>query len=566
MKITLKHVKAIKSIVIDLSKEIKDHEELSPQKIFNHKLWIWTPKVNLTNLLVESGINPDCILCTLKGKYKNDIYFLKNIMNEISVVVGYENMNDNSLHNYDYIPLPKSLQTPGEFPLSDKLKLPLKKVKPNSIQVSLCRTFKVSSWKKILTLSGFENVERKKSFYQIDEVLQKFKDFVLKEYKLSWDQFKIDFQNMVRYNETRVNDIILFKLLNRLPDKLNIKISHKNINRFSLGVFIIIFYDTEKTIEGVEEYLKNNILTIEKFSLNGRSIIKRKNNEGDIQEKMLRGYVDGFFGHGDYFGDNTTYRYINHNIEEQTRLYFSRIGLEIDSLRYLKNVINSKYNSKEKIWIKFRELVKKSLDTNQNCLTREYLEQNDPGFIRDCFRLEKIETNSWEKVLKEYGLSPDVWNNTYSMVSHRGFVFQKSVYDIFKSNLIEVNHESDLLENKFIHNKLISKGIKPDFIFNDFIIDCKFSISHNKNKIIGKESIQLDKYIKYFGKPVHVLTFNQNSDSFFLENGVLIKNINFKSDFRNWVKQHFNFEVSDKEMKSIFSRVNNIPFWKNIGN
>lgn len=559
MKKTQEQIKILQEIVLEI---MRKEGEISPNLIFSNKKWKWSKKINISDVLINSGINPDCVLETQRGKYKKDLVFLKKLIKEISFIIGKDNLNDNSMSKYGLIELPKSLETRGKFPFSTKHNIPKKKVNTNSIMRGICRTFDNKSWGEILKMCGYENSERKKHLFSQNEILELLKLFVEKEYNLNWNLFKDNFTEFIKPNELKTKNNKLFKLIHRLPEKLNIEVNNKHINQFSLGLFILIFSDSKNGINGIHDYLKVNEKKIETYSLESRLIKKRKGNEKDIQKSILQGYVNGYFGYEDYFGDTTLYRYINHNVKENSKIYFKKLGLETDSLRYLKSVIESKYNSKENIWKKFRELVSVSIQTNTNCLTREYLELNEPEFIKDCFRLEKIKTNSWEKVLREYGLSSDIWTNSYSIISHKGNIFQKSVFELIRKYLREVKEISQLNKNSFIHNKLISTGIKPDFVFNDIIVDTKLSVSIDKNKRIGEtERKQIEKYLTYFNKPVMIITLNQKEDYFKLDN-LKIKNINFKNDFKNWINSLFSITIRDSEISEVFSRVNNIPFWK----
>lgn len=558
MKKSQEQVKILQEIVLEI---IKTEKEISPNLIFSNKKWKWGKKINLSELLIKSEINPDCVLQTQKGKYYKDLGFLKKIMGELKTKVGRNNLNDNSLRNFGMIELPKSLETKGKFSFSNKLKIPKKKVNPNSIMTSLCRTFEMK-WGEVLELSGYKNIERRKHLFSHNEIIDSLKIFVETEYKIKWNSYKHDFHNCIKPHEFKTKNNKLFKLIHRIPEKLDININNKHISQFSLGLFTLMFIDSKGEISQIHEYINSIVKKIEIYSLEGRLIKKRKGNETDIQKSILQGYVNGYFGYGDYFGEPTLYRYINHNVKENSKLYIKKLGLETDSLRYLKSVIESKYNSKEKIWIKFRELVSTSIQTNTNCLTREYLETSDPDFIKDCFRVEKIKTNSWEKILKEYGLSSDIWSNSYSIISHKGNVFQRSVFELIGKYLKEVEQIPQLNKNSFIHNKLISKGIKPDFVFKDFIVDTKLSVSLDKDKRIGEtEREQIEKYQSYFKKPVIIITLNQN-EQYFRLNNLKIKNVNFKNGFKNWFESRFSVNINDTEISEVFSRVNNIPFWK----
>jgi hypothetical protein len=561
MNFSAEKIKITQEIIIELV-EKNGTFNISPKSIFSHKKWIGKNKINMSELLKKSGINPDCILDTQKGKYKKDNSYLKQLMIELASIVGKENLNDNSLHKYGLIEIPKSMQTIGDFPLSDKLKIPLKKINTNSLMRGICRTFDNLSWGEILNLCELKEFERKKSAFSPDEILVELRKFIEDENQIKWNIYVKKFPEFLKPSEFKNRNNKLFKLINRVPEKIKIKLKNKNINQFSIGLFILMYLEEKNDLAKINEHIFSIEKQIESYSLNSRLIKKRKGNEKDIQKSILEGYVNGYFGYKDYFGDQTLYRHINHQKNKNTKLFLKKMGIETDSLRILKSTIESKYNSKEKVWKKFRELVSISIQLNQNCLTREYLEKNEPDFIRDCFRLEKIETNSWEKVLSEYGLSPDIWSNSYSVISHKGNIFQKSIFELISKYLKEVKNISHLDNKSFIHNKLISTGIKPDFIFSEFIVDSKLSVSIDKNKQIGhSERSQIEKYSRYFNLPVYIITLNQNEEYFYIENHK-IKNINFRKDFKKWMNIEFSINISDKEIANVFTRVNNIPFWK----
>ena len=56
-----------------------DYDKFDSKYIFSHPLWTWNTKISLRNLLISVGINPDCVLSTKKGLYKNtENFFVYN--------------------------------------------------------------------------------------------------------------------------------------------------------------------------------------------------------------------------------------------------------------------------------------------------------------------------------------------------------------------------------------------------------------------------------------------------------------------------------------------------------
>ncbi|PVX46741.1 hypothetical protein C8C85_2621 [Flavobacterium sp. 103] len=567
MKISTNQIEIVKKIFTEYYANNSKVRLLTIKDIFDNSEWKGSVGISRVELLSRAGINPDCVLTSLKGRYSKDTSFLKSLMHDLSEIVGRENLNDNSMNSKELIEIPNILRLKGQFDLSDKYSVPLRLVTKQSIYASLIRTFDNCSWNEILRLSGYNLSERKKSKFGIDEILELLRCEIIQEYKeldLTTFNFFLDNLNL---NDFREDNPQLFKLIHRIPQK--IKINSNKVNQFVVGIFFFKFFIEENgnedyCVENFENYFKSNIDIVKKISSSSRTIKDRKNSKFEIQESILRAYSDGYFGHGDAFGDTTLMRHIHHDKKNSTLSYLESVGIIQSSLRSLKIIIESKYNSKEKIWNRFRELVKESLESNENRLTREYISKVDPQFIRDCFRLENIKNASWSDVLRIYGLNPDIWSNTYSTASKRGLIFQDAIYKIFKSFLIEVNtiDELNLTPNSFIHNKKLGKGIKPDFVFKNFIIDSKFSVSIDKNQMIQIENIQVEKYITELNLPVLVLTFNQKGNVFKTQSGIEIKNINFLKDFKNWIKHEFKVELSDADLTKAIKRINSIPFWK----
>ncbi len=527
--------------------------------IFSHKLWTWNNKLSLTRLLINIGINPDCVLKTKRGLYKKSNSFLINIMDELEEILGREKLNVNSIENSPEIIPPRTLRTKGEFVLSDKYNFPLKKIKPATLLAGLERTFS-TKWDQILIKTKRSDVKRKVSKYSIEEVYEIYSKNICKYYDCTEKNLLNDPFNIIKQNDLKNDLKQVYKLLWRLPQKVLKRSS--DINELLVGIEIITFYGQNKSLEGIDEFINNRIDSSEKLK-NISVIKKRKNNHEQNQRDILVGYSKGYFGRGDYFGDKTLYRYINHMEGTSTELYFKKLGIDLENLSNLQTKLSRKYNSREKIWVRIRELVSKSIEENLNCLTREWLEKNDPELIKDSFIVENIKTNSWEKVLKLYGLNPIVWNNSYPLRSYRGFVFEKSIKGIIEKHFTEVNNLSSLTNGCFIYNKLILKGVKPDFVFPNLIVDTKFSVVYDKEKYINPTvSNQMEKYYDSIKSKLVILTFNQKKENLKTRKRLYdIDLINLKS-FPDFLKKNFNVKISNEDIKYVFNTVNSVPFWK----
>jgi hypothetical protein len=156
-----------------------------------------------------------------------------------------------------------------------------------------------------------------------------------------------------------------------------------------------------------------------------------------------------------------------------------------------------------------------------------------------------------------------VWNNSYPLRSYRGFVFEKSIKFIIDKHLNEVKKIELLKQGSFIYNKVLSKGIKPDFVFTDFIMDTKFSVVYDKEGIINQSvSKQLEKYYDFFKLKLVVLTFNQKERSLFTKHkSYKVELINLKS-LSSFFKRNLKINLSDNNIHVVYENVNSIPFWK----
>lgn len=544
----------------------EDYGLFDSNYIFSHPLWTWNTKMSLKKLLVSVGINPDCVLSTKRGLYHNTEDFLFTILDELENDLGRENLNRNSIENMGKIFPPKSLRTIGDFPLTEKTNFPLKKISPESLLVGLERTFK-TKWDDILIKTNRSDVKRKVSKYSVNEVCLSFITSVSELYNCTEEELMKSPYEKIFLKEVKTHDKRLTSLLNkfssRILDKRNRKIQ-KLLNEesnFVISIEVLCFYWKNKTLDGINEYL----ITVNDFKEKTQKINvikKRKDNHEQNQKDILIGYSKGYFGHGDYFGDPTLYRYINH-MDTDTDTYFKKIGIDLRSLNELKNKLTRKYNSREKVWLRIRELVDKSVNENSNYLTREWLEKNDLDLIKDSFIIEDIKTNSWERVLKLYGLNPMVWNNSYPQRSYRGFVFEKSIKTIVRKHFREVKSLDQVGTDSFIHNKLIDKGIKPDFIFSEFIMDTKFSVTFDKDNIINtKVSKQMEKYYDYFKLKVVILTFNQKERLLKTQDKQYeIELINVRS-LSKYMLKTLNVVITPQDLKQVFENINTIPFWK----
>ena len=561
-----------KEILVDIFNDFvstfpkKEYYQFDLKYIFSHHLWRFSKKMGLKNLLKSVNINPDCVFTSKKGFYLNTEEFLFRVIDELEDILGRKNLNYNSIEKSEKIVPPPSMRTKGRFQLTEKHNFPLKKISPKTLLVGLERTFNLK-WDEILIKTGRVNVKRKVSKYSIEEIYESFVGSITNLYGCSENDLMTNPYEYILLSDVKKHDKRLTSQLNYLSSRfLNGKIKHiqKILDKesyFLVSIEILHFYWKKKTLIGVDDY----VLNVNDFSEKNQKINilkKRKDNHEQNQKDILIGYSEGYFGHSDYFGDETLYRYINH-MNTSTYTYFKKLGIELKTLGELKNKLDRKYNSREKIWLRLRELVKESVKDNSNYLTREWIEKNDLELLKDSFIVENVKTHSWEKILKLYGLNPMVWNNSYPRRSYRGFVFEKSIKTILEKHLREVKSINQIGSDCFIHNKLIDKGIKPDFIFSELIMDTKFSVMFDRNNIINSTvSKQMEKYHDYFGLKVVILTFNQKERLLKTQNKQYDIELINTSSLSKFISRYLKIKINSQELYEVFENINNVSFWK----
>jgi hypothetical protein len=202
----------------------------------------------------------------------------------------------------------------------------------------------------------------------------------------------------------------------------------------------------------------------------------------------------------------------------------------------------------------------KPLQLGINHLSREYIEKNEKEFMNSCFKIERIKTNHWGKVLDLYGINSYLFQPDRLDVSNRGIKFENLVKDLFSEYLVMRNNRSQLKDKSNFWYKKKQGNMIPDFTFIDKIIDTKFSIGYSKEGFHHKQvNDQLIKYHKT-KKDVIILTFNQKKEIVNFNNRIT-KIINLKS-LKKFVFDNFNIEIEDYDLKYIFEEINNVKFFR----
>ena len=516
-------------------------------------------KTSVRKIYEECGINPLCIINTVrwsKGVDRKLVCYESLI--EIGERLGYINLNDNSMNSSKKIDLPKSLELQHNgkltFPLSEKLGVKNKKVSLQSIYKKCIDVTGLTSWRDVLSELGMDlkKIERKRSKNTFSEVLSNYITYK-KENKIQ-DYLEIK-QDILRKENS-----VLWKQILKIEKELNYNI--KLYTKFYNGIKCLEYYVNHQKLPNKDDFLsKETENNFKKFLLN-QDEIKWNNHTEILQDLVLGMYVRGSSIYND---DNKTdiekrvTNKIRHWKGKKSTNVYKNMGIMMNELQKMKSIINDKYDRK-KIYSKLRELLKKTINTGVNHLSKEYIEKNEYDFMVSCFKVERITTNNWGKILKLYGINGDLFLPDRLDISNRGIKFEVLIKELFSEHLELINNKSDLNNSTDFWYKKKQGSIIPDFTFQELIIDTKFSIGFSKSGFNHQQiTNQLKKYHQT-KKEIVILTFNQKEEILTFGNQKT-KIINLKT-LSKFLYQRFNIQTKDSEIKYIFNQINNIKFYR----
>lgn len=534
---------------IDNHKNLR-YENFDSRYIYNHKLWKWNNKIGLKPYLIEAGINPDCVFSSKRGFYKKNYSFLNKIINELINQLGRNNINAGTMDSSQKIFPPKSLRTEGVFNRTDQINFPLKKIKLQNILTTLCRTFNCK-WKDILIMTGNEDIERKASKNSPEKILINYEKYKV-EYKIK------SYTSLVQF-EVRKNNSVLWKQIIKIVDKLDYEI---NYSSFFIGIASLEYFKKRGELPQKKFLASKKIEKDFAEYLSNQNDVKWDQYPEIVQDIVLGMYVRGSSIYSDDNATNMEQRVmskIRHWKGKKSKDIYKNSGIMIDELQNIKSIISAKYN-REQIYNKFRSLLKMTINTGINHLSREYIEQNEKEFMRACFKVERIKTNNWGKVLKLYGINGDLFLPDRLDVSNRGIKFENLIKNLFSKKLKLTNNQDQLEDKLDFWYKKKQGNIIPDFTFIDKIIDTKFSIGYSKGGFHHNQvAKQLNEYHKT-KKDIFILTFNQSLDVVNFSNSTT-KIINLKS-LKKFMNEEFNCFIDSYDIEYIFEQINNIQFFR----
>jgi|TARA_B100000315_G_C14570697_1_gene585310 hypothetical protein len=516
-------------------------------------------KISVRKLYEECGINPLCIMNDVRWTKGVDKKLIcKEVLNEIGKKYGFSELNDNSMNSSKLIDLPKSLEIQHngnlKFSLSEKLHVKPRPVTLQSIYKKCRDVTGHTSWRDVLLDLGldYDDIERKRSKNTVEEVLTNYLNYK--------NQNLIKSYTSINQDDLRNIDSVLWKQLLRVINELDY--NFKKYSKFFIGMTCLEYFHKNKYLPSKEVLLSKSVENDFREYLSNQHDVKWDKYPEILQDIVLGMYVRGSSIYGD---DNktsiekrVTYK-IRHWKGKKSKGIYKNSGILINELQSIKNILNTKYDRKQ-IYNKFRELLDKTITTGINHLSREYIEENEKEFMNSCFKVERIKTNNWGKVLELYGINGDLFLPDRLDVSNRGIKFERLIKNLFSEYLNLRSNRSQLKDQIDFWYKKKQGNMIPDFTFLDKIIDTKFSIGYSKNGFHHTQvSNQLGNYHKT-KKDIIILTFNQKEDIVNF-NKRTTKIMNLKS-LKKFMKKNFGIEIEDYDLKYIFDEINNIKFFR----
>jgi hypothetical protein len=525
----------------------------------DNQLKVTLKKISVRKLYEDCGINPLCIMNNISWTEGVDKKLIcTETLNELGNKYGFYKLNDNSMNSSKLVDLPKSLEIQHNgklrFHLSDKLGVKPKTVSLQSIYKKCMDVTGKTSWRDVLSDLGFDydDIERKRSKNTIEEVLSNYinykKENTIKTY------------TSIVQDELRNNDSVLWKQILKIINEL--EFNFNKYSKFFVGITCLEYFEKNKYLPSKEILLSNSTENYFKEFLINQNDVKWDKYPEILQDIVLGMYVRGSSIYGD---DNktdiekrVTYK-IRHWKGKNSKNVYKNSGVLINELQNIKSILNTKFDRKQ-IYNRLRELLDKTITTGVNHLSREFIEKNEKEFMNSCFKVERIKTNNWGKVLELYGINSDLFQPDRLDVSNRGIKFENLVKDLFSEYMILKSNRSQLKDKLDFWYKKKQGNMIPDFTFIDKIIDTKFSIGYSKE---GFHHRQVTKQLKKYHnteKDVIILTFNQKQDIVNFNNKDT-KIINLKS-LKKFISDNFGLEIEDYDLKYIFDEINNFKFFR----
>mgnify|MGYP006102212901 CR=1 FL=1 len=337
-------------------------------------------KISVRKIYEDCGINPLCVLSHVRWtKGVNKKLICRDILVEIGEKLRLSELNDNSMNSSRLIDLPKPLEIQHngnkEFPLSKKFKVKLRKISLQSIYSKCINVTGLSSWRDVLIELNLniDEIERKRYKNNIGEVLLNYLNYK--------DDNSIKLLTSIQQDDLHKKHPVLWKQLYKIVRELSYDLNR--YSNFFNGLIVIEYFQEYGILPEKNFFLSKNTEDKFKIYLINQKDIRWNNHTEILQDLVLGMYVRGSSIYGDDNKSNIETRITNkirHWKGKKSINIYKNMGVRINDLQKMKSILDDKYD-RQKIYQKLRELLKKTINTGLNHISREYIEKNENEFM-----------------------------------------------------------------------------------------------------------------------------------------------------------------------------------------
>jgi hypothetical protein len=450
---------------------------------------------SLSEAFAAAGIDPSRHLLKLSygANKKQRKQKLIEVLKDIQRTHGIELLNDNSMNDSREIPLPSALRTKGRFPECKRYKCAYSSVPLRAVYAQGRRLF--GTWRSAIRAAGIEydDVQRKIAKRDRGEYISRFCVFLKSSHKDSWtisDLRKRDnatYRGLYNTHSSSVftkyipEDVILCAYVEARYKRARTNLSPA---RFC-----------ERHLKGFKDHFYNTI--VKQTIWTGTRTRRGSKDLSLIQKELLRRFAEGAdITRG---GLQSSIEASDRTLLAATRNHYRDHNKALTQAGFLPSVLGRNQQTLtdpfpfHRILTEFRRLVKESLEFHENRLTREYARYFEKQLHDAIIR----KYGAWTHGLRSVGLDPKTYQLTASKRTKRGFAFQEYFREMLLRAGFEQRTRSELVTGPkdFAHNAYLSSckhspRCRPDFIFQNCILDTKTGFSAER---------QADHFERYLG-------------------------------------------------------------------
>ncbi|XDZ69134.1 hypothetical protein AB8878_04360 [Alphaproteobacteria bacterium LSUCC0226] len=509
-----------------------------------------------SEVMIASGINPQCHThhFSYGASQEERKRTFAALIGQLAIECGLETLNDNSMNKSNTVGIPEQLRLKGDFHQCDRLGCEELRLSRRSIYAQGRRLF--GTWPEALEFCEIDyiaEVRRKPSELTALEIIQQFdswdysrnSDWIISDIrddaKALEKAIRNSFSNKNRalpFSSLHTNQIFIawvnlqyYRKFNRLFEDLNWWASHHSAlhEEFSNKHEGQMRWTAEALVEGLHEVYSRGP---DKLRLTRESAI-------NAPESPFRTLWSGL--------RQARFR----DAGKTERDWLEEAGFLPKQLAALYKELDEPFTLRQ-LAKEFAKLMAESIENRENRLTREWVSENQPEFHN--YLINRF--GSWEKALRKFGLDPKFFQITASKRAKRGYQFQTFFFELLQRYGLEEVKESPEL-NQFVSNKFIPGCLhrpkcKPDFLFQNIIIDTKtgYHVSQKPDQIL--------RYKSHVGRLL-ILTLKGPMRIEKVEDQEL-EIVGF-GDFVKLSKELIGVEILPKENQELTKILKRSPFW-----